>query len=279
MKDNISELELQMQEMQDLRSQIEVLNNKLQENEKFKTHFLSNIRNALVNPFSSVISLSGEIIKSDVQNWKRVIKLAALIHSEAFDLDFQLKNIFSTAELESGEKHPEICKTDVKEIVDSCIDSLKYVLRKKNIELKTTANYRKQHFNTDPAIITSILRNLLHNAIKYSVSPGLVEVTISVGEYLQIIVKDHGIGISQGELELVFDRFYRSDPEINSENIGHGLGLSIVKNLTELIGGTINTTSQIGQGSEFIVIIPKKEFSATASRIELDEASAETYLF
>ena len=87
MKQNIMETE----EFTLLKDQLKRLNKKISDIEAFKGHFLSNVRNTIVNPFTSIVGLSEEIIKSDKENWKKVILLASMIHGEAFDLDFQLK--------------------------------------------------------------------------------------------------------------------------------------------------------------------------------------------
>ena len=82
---------------------IEDLNKKLSKCEGTRSHFISNIRNEIINPFASIHGLAKLIVQSRKEEWKKVISIASMIHKESFLLDFQLMNIFSAAELESGE--------------------------------------------------------------------------------------------------------------------------------------------------------------------------------
>lgn len=275
MSRQMSESEILKVENEDLKQQISRLNRKLHESEQFKSHFLSNIRNAIVNPFSSIIGLSGEIVKSESHDWKRVIKLAALVHSEAFDLDFQLRNIFYSADIESGEKYPDIGNVHIENIVSECLDSFKNIVRKKKLEMKVSKEYGKKYFNTDPAFVSLILSNLIHNAIKFSDPSGVINIKIELDEMLRIEVEDFGKGMSDETRENIFDRFQRGDSQIDSFNNGHGLGLSVSKNLIEVLNGSIDIKSQIGKGSLFIVQIPEAEGQ---QKVDEDD-EVETFLF
>lgn len=111
--------------------------------------------------------------------------------------------------------------------------------------------------NMDKDKLKQIIYNLLSNSIKYLDVNGEVLVTL-VKEKNNIIirVKDNGTGIEKKDLPYVFDRFYRSDSSRNKNTGGTGLGLSIVKSIVEAHGGTINIDSILGQGTEFIIVLP-----------------------
>ncbi|MFW6267954.1 MAG: sensor histidine kinase, partial [Marinilabiliaceae bacterium] len=124
------------QEVQMLTRELQEVTNKLRESESLKSHFISNISNEIVNPFTSILGLSKSILSVEKNDWKKVVSMVALIHSEAFNLDFQLRNIFVAAKIEAGEVVPNISKVNVRGIVQSIIDSFNLVARKMGIEIE-----------------------------------------------------------------------------------------------------------------------------------------------
>ncbi len=259
-----------------LKSELILINKKLAESESLKSHFISNITNEIINPFASILGLSKAILSVDKENWKKVLSMVALIYTEAFTLDFQLKNIFAAAKIESGEIYPEHADVDVCNIVESVIATFKIELKKKKIKVETihceeisiAKSNGSFYFKTDPEKFKLILLNLLNNAVKYSFEEG--QITISLWKEdnnLFVSVKDHGPGISEEHQKIIFDRFKRVDSGITSTNRGHGLGLSINKALLDLLGGEIHIKSNPGEGSLFTARFPEamEESFLTAS--------------
>ena len=91
-----------LEELKELNEKLLEVNKKLEESEALKSHFISNITNEIINPFTSILGLSRSILAVKKENWKKVISMVALIHSEAFNLDFQLRNIFLAAKIEAS---------------------------------------------------------------------------------------------------------------------------------------------------------------------------------
>lgn len=113
---------------------------------------------------------------------------------------------------------------------------------------------------TDRSLITECVRALVDNAVKYSAEDSPVEVELTAEEgTARIAVRDHGEGISKDDLPRVFDRFYRCDRARNRDANSIGLGLTIVKSLMELLGGTVDAESEKGKGSVFRLSFPLKE--------------------
>jgi len=114
-------------------------------------------------------------------------------------------------------------------------------------------------FRTDKRLLKNILLNLLSNAIKFSNEKGIILLTINNNSHLlNIIVKDSGIGISEEDQTHLFSRFYRGS---NATNIqGTGLGLHIVKRYTDILQGSIELKSKIGEGTIITVELPKLSF-------------------
>lgn len=112
--------------------------------------------------------------------------------------------------------------------------------------------------NGDKQSLTELFVILIDNAIKYSPQKSLINISVNKdGKWVNIIIKDHGIGIAASDLPYIFNRFYRSDTSRNKEKIdGYGLGLSIAKKIVDLHKGQMSVVSKLGKGSEFLIKIP-----------------------
>jgi signal transduction histidine kinase len=246
-----------------LTDELKLVNKKLGESEALKSHFISNITNEIINPFTSILGLSKSIMAVKKEDWKKVISMVALIHSEAFNLDFQLRNIFVAAKIEAGEIYPEILNVDLKALVKNLLESFRIEAMKKNLELVFTFECLPKrgevyYFKTDPEKMKLILSNLLSNAIKFSFDQGKIDIRVwNDPEFTHFEVRDYGTGISEENQQIIFDRFKRLDSGINSHNRGHGLGLSINKALIDLLNGKVDINSNLGEGATFEVSIPE----------------------
>ncbi len=252
-----------LKELQQLNRELKVVNKKLEESESLKSHFISNITNEIINPFTSILGLAKHILAVKKEDWKTVISMVALIHSEAFNLDFQLRNIFVAAKIEAGEIYPEILNVDIKTLTNNVIESFRFEGKKKGIALDLVFDIEPKagsifYFKTDPEKLKLILSNLLSNAVKFSFEKQVIIVKVWNAEsILYISVEDNGTGISDDNQKKIFDRFKRVDSGINSINRGHGLGLSINKAILDLLCGDIEIQSEIGKGSKFTIHIPE----------------------
>ncbi|MCK4662647.1 MAG: HAMP domain-containing histidine kinase [Bacteroidales bacterium] len=245
--------------------QLAEVNKKLQEAESIKSNFISNVTNEIINPFTSIIGLSKNIMSMEGNNMDRAKSMASLIQSEAYDLDFQLKNIFAAAKFEAGQLTPEYTKVDICPLLNNIIDIYHYKADQKQIKIQLcqkikTDNKNKLWFITDPDKLRLIISNLLNNSIKYSnVADKIIIEAAIVKNELKIIVKDYGIGIDQQNMKIIFDRFKRANLEINSLIRGHGLGLSVVKASLDILGGKIDVKSKPKQGTKAEISIPAPE--------------------
>ncbi len=275
-KELIAQLQMRLAksaEMTELLSkqgeELQQVNEKLSESEALKSHFISNITNEIVNPFASILGLSKNIIAAKESDIIKIKSMAELIHSEAFELDFQLKNIFTAARIEAGEAYPDYIKTEINLLISSVINAYKYKAEQKQLKINFTLELDQQltdshYFITDPEKLKLIISNLLSNGIKYSNAANRIELKAWRDENsLKVMVKDFGIGIDKKNLEIIFDRFKRLDTSINSLNPGHGLGLSVTKSLLDLLNGDIEIASKRGIGSIFTISIPEGDETKT----------------
>jgi signal transduction histidine kinase len=250
-------------EYDNIYEELQKLNKKLEESEALKTHFISNIRNEIINPFASIMGLSKKIAESSPENFDQSVLFANLIYNEAFDLDFQLKNIFAAAEIEAGELSSSTKDTDVISLIENALEYYRSKAAVKNLEIifnRTSACTDKvcRHFLTDADKVRIIVTNLIVNAINFSHSRSekvIIDLDMS-GENFVFTVKDFGIGISESAKELIYDRFKRMNTHIHTLNQGHGLGLSVIKAYIDFLGGAIDFESTENVGSIFKVEIP-----------------------
>lgn len=263
LKQRFEEKQKALEELKEITEELRNVNKKLAESEALKSHFISNITNEIVNPFSSILGLSRNILALKEDNIQRAKPMAELIYSEAFDLDFQLKNIFAAAKLEAGEAFPEFQNVDVDQLISSVVETYRYKADQKQLSIHFNFNLspelkEKCYFRTDAEKLKLIVSNLMSNGIKYSNAANNVEVTAWIQDgFLKVMVKDYGIGIDSKDLQTIFDRFKRINNTINSLNPGHGLGLSVVKSMLDLLNGTIEIVSRKNQGSVFTVSFPE----------------------
>ncbi len=276
----IDELKLRFEEkknslkkLEKLTSELKEVNHKLADSEALKSHFISNITNEIVNPFTSIVILSKNILSVKEGNWEKVMKMANLIYTEAFNLDFQLKNIFAAAEIEAGELYVEVSNVTIDTLIEAVMDSFITEAQKKKLTFEFIKDGNTDDeviFKTDSEKLRLILSNLVENAIKFSKNDKIIirrEINENV---LTVSIQDFGIGISENNQRIIFDRFKRLDTGINSINRGHGLGLSINKALLDYVDGEIKIDSKKSEGSTFTIIIPEsvpdaESFSADGS--------------
>jgi signal transduction histidine kinase len=279
----VQELQKRLNSKDDTQQQIDELNRslmevsqKLTESEALKSHFISNISNELVNPFTSILAIAENILGVEKENWKKVIHMVSLIHTEVFNLDFQLKNIFVAAKLEAGELNPEISLIDISLLIDNLVKSFKHEARRKHLQIKHSLVNKQAdtniYFKSDAEKIHLILSNLISNAIKFSYDEGEILMRVEKDNTnLMVEVEDFGQGISKTNEQIIFDRFKRLDNGINSLNRGHGLGLSIIKALIDMLEGKITFKSELGKGTVFRMLLSELEGETTGVSTSADE--------
>lgn len=243
------------------------MNRKLEESEALKSNFLSNIRNEINNPLNAIIGLAEQL--AVIVKKPEVSELVTMLFSEAFNLDFQLRNIFVAAELEAGESEPSIEQVAVASVVQGVLDNFSPQAGSKGITLRAMPTVDdvdgQLFFPTDAQMLQVVVANLVANAIEFS--PAGSEVIVQhtcAGDGLHLQVQDQGVGIAEADLKRIFDRFVQLDSGSTRAHRGHGLGLSVVRSLLDMLQGEIQVTSSPGKGSLFTVLIPPAAFDGDA---------------
>jgi signal transduction histidine kinase len=260
LKRRFAEKKKSLKKLEKLTAELKEVNQKLAESEALKSHFISNITNEIVNPFTSIVILSKNILSVKEGDWDKVKRMASLIYSEAFNLDFQLKNIFAAAEIEAGELFMEVSNVKVDLLIQALIDSFIPETQKKQLSFEFIREQPEDDnfiFKIDSEKLKLILSNLVDNAIKFSKNNKIIIKRWVEEDVLFVSIQDFGIGISEKNQKIIFDRFKRLDSGINSLNRGHGLGLSINKALLDFLDGNIAIKSRKNEGTTFTISIPQ----------------------
>ncbi len=267
-KDMKQQVEQLQETNKQLLKQIDNLNKKLVESETFKSHFLSNVTNEIINPFASVMGLSRQIMELKKGDLQKAAELAGLIFAEAATLDFQLHNIFMAARLEAGEEKPMSSEINMLELVEEMIGKIKHEADKKGITFHLNIAPSAVSVVSDREKLGLIILNLLSNAVKFSDSGRNITVRVQLkAGNLTIEIEDEGMGMTKEEIERVFDRFHRSDPIIQSITPGSGLGLAVVEGLLSILNGKVYIDSLPGKGTVVRISLPE----GNPENIELDD--------
>lgn len=244
----IKDMNLMMKKMEDI-------NKKLLKAEENKSRFMSIIKNEFNNPLSSMLSLSTSLLNSSSD--EKVIFIGKTIQEEAHLLNFQINNIITAAEIESGTLDLQLSNVDFKDIISQLREDLKYPIRNKKAHIKLNIS-SENNFAYDREKVYRILVNLVSNAVEYSPDNNSIEIEIfeEVDDF-KILVKDYGEGIQEDEKEKIFNRFYQAHSGMNRAHRGQGLGLSIVQDLVNFLDGNIKFESKINTYTIFEITLPK----------------------
>lgn len=245
-----------------LTSELFEVNQRLKESETFKSHFISNVTNEILNPFSSILALSENIRNLGKADMDQAKKMAGLIHQEAFQLDFQLKNIFAAAMIESGLDDLMPVSVNLIDLVRQAIRFFDCETERKQLEIDLTIESHDQKllkaFVTDEPKLELIVKNLLSNAIKFSPQKGKIQVLAGMKNQKFILkICDFGKGIPQEEYKIIFNRFKQLDQSIHSFNTGQGLGLSVVKAYLLAFNGNIELENPEKGGLKVTIELPE----------------------
>lgn len=165
-----------------------------------------------------------------------------------------INNTLDAASLEAGRYRVDIAPLDVLDVVNAVEATVAPLAAEKGVAFTADIDPRFPLVLTDPSILHKILMNLLSNAVKFTGEGGSVRLTVALTaarDGLLIEVADTGIGIPEDELATIFERFRQADSSISRRYGGSGLGLALVKEMAELLGGRATVQSEVGVGSVF----------------------------
>ena len=275
-------LSLEAKRLQEVEIQAQRLaeeKNRLEELDKAKVAFIRLVTHELQAPIAAIqnylrLMLDGYI---PPEQQKEYIQRAEERASEQLAL---IADLLEFGKLREVKTIGRVAPVQVDEIMQKVIEEFSSQIDHKNLQLTVQIEPDLPVVNAVPGQVKSLWSNLISNAIKYTPQGGYVAVTLQTdGDKLISTVEDSGIGITEKDMQHLFEEFFRTDQAKASGETGTGLGLSIVKQIVESYGGEIKVTSQLGQGSRFLVSLPLTPAAAKPLDKPADLPQAETGRF
>nr|WP_225225905.1 ATP-binding protein [Komarekiella delphini-convector] len=234
-----------------------------------KDEFLSNLSHELRNPLNTMLGWS-KLLRTRTLNEEKVTQALEAIERSAKAQNQLIEDILDISRIMNGKLRLNIRPLDLRLSVQAAIDIIQLSAEAKNIQIVSSLNSVTMVGDADR--LQQVLWNLLSNAIKFTPLNGRIEITLeSVQRQAQIRITDTGQGISADLLPYIFDRFRQGDSSTTKAKAGLGLGLSIVRHLVELHGGTIGAQSPgEGQGATFTVKLPLRDLPQLTSSSDLE---------
>ena len=224
--------------------------------ENMRSDFVSNVTHELKTPLTSIRGFVDTLKQGAIKDEQYARKFLDIIDIEAERLYTLIQDILLLSEIESGSDY-NIQDCDVNGIIDETLNLLQPKIEQKpEVDVIFQPEPYIRPFPCNPDRMKQLFINLIDNAVK-NTEKGSVTVTCRVhNDHLMISVKDTGIGIPKEHLSRIFERFYRVDKGRSRKMGGTGLGLSIVKHIVEMYEGDIFVSSEVGEGTEFIIKLP-----------------------
>jgi two-component system, OmpR family, phosphate regulon sensor histidine kinase PhoR len=238
--------------------------NRTVEYEKLRTAFFANISHELRTPLNLIFSAEQllELITRSTPipgKQKEVCQYMGIMKQNCYRLIRLIANLIDTTKIDAGYFNVELRNCNIVKVVEDITLSAAHYIEGRNIDLIFDTESEEVVIACDPDKVERIILNLLSNAVKFTPSGGKIEVNILERENkLIIIVKDTGMGVPIEMQDSIFERFVQVDKSISRSKEGSGIGLSIVRSLVEMHGGSIKLISEVDKGSEFIVEMPKR---------------------
>lgn len=248
-------------EYKKIQEELEDAKLKAEESDKLKSAFLQNMSHEIRTPLNAICGFSS-ILDSTEGNKAKQSTFISIIQNASNQLLNIVTDILTVSSLETHQEKITETNFALHSLLDELIETYESQCQSKNIMLFLNVPTMKEEMqiHTDKNKITQIFNSLISNAIKFT-HKGRIEIgyriqTLHQQSFIEFFVKDSGIGIAKEYQEVIFERFRQGDPNIARYYGGTGLGLTIAKAYTEMLGGTIRLESELQKGSAFYFLIP-----------------------
>jgi signal transduction histidine kinase len=253
-------------QLHESQGQLEASNLQLRALDEAKSRFFANISHELRTPLTLIASPIERLRQNGVirQN-ADLFQLTGIMEANSLRLLRLINNLLDLVRLEGSQNAAPKSTVMIDELLGGLVTSIEHVALSKGIQLKCDFDPSETPILVDQDALEKIVLNLLLNAIKFTPAGGTVSLHWQISDQqLQFEVKDTGIGISQEDLIHIFDRFWQANTSSTRKFQGVGIGLALVKELTESMGGKVTAESQPGAGTQFTVSLPVEMSSREA---------------
>lgn len=242
-----------IKEVDELVLSINKLSTKLSEQEELRKRLTTDIAHELRTPITSVQGHLDAIIDGI---WEASTERLISIREEVTRLSEIIGRLRYLAKFDSENNELNKTKVNLNEFIQNIVYNYESEALEKNIKI----NYNCDNITiyVDKNQFSQVIINLLTNAIKYTNNNGFINITSYYdNQWVNISIKDNGIGIPKNDLQYIFERFYRVDKSRSKNTGGIGIGLSIVKSIVDAHNGEIFVESKLNEGTEFLIKLPK----------------------
>ncbi len=221
--------------------------------------FLANVTHELKTPLAVMQAAGENISDGRVTEKERLKQYGNHIYNESIRLRGMIEKLLDVAKTDSGQTLIKAIPSNLNELVKEYLKENRSYLEEKGFAVSFKHSMSQALIMVDRSHLETVLSNLTENAVKYSSDKRKKVIKIEVDsdpKNMLLHISDTGIGIPKKHQKNIFKKFYRVEDSLSAKTKGHGLGLSIVKNLIELNGGTIDVASEVGKGTTFTLRFP-----------------------
>ena len=224
---------------------------------RLRSDFVANVTHELKTPLA-LIRMYGETLESGlVDDEVERQEFFAIIRRESERLTHLINNVLDFGKIDSGAKVYSLAREDIVAVVRESVEAYRYFFDRLEAEVETDLPDAPIYLPLDRDAIAQSLVNLLHNALKYGGEGKYVRISVHAEDGdVMVSVADHGVGIPEAELALIFDKYHRVEDNGCEKAPGSGLGLAIVKHAVEGHSGRVEVQSTVGRGSTFTLRLP-----------------------
>lgn len=224
---------------------------------RLKSDFVSNVSHELRTPLALIRLYAETLELGRITTQEKKQQYYRIVRKESERLTALINNILDFSRIEAGRKEYEFRNTDIAELVRNTLESYRYQIEQQGFSFEESIDSNLPAVPVDREAIARALVNLVNNALKYSTDEKFLGVKLyRENGVVKLEVADHGIGISRRDQSKIFEKFYRAGDPLVHNTKGSGLGLSLVRHITQAHGGEIAVESTPGRGSKFILSLP-----------------------